>query len=141
MKFAFALNTENQFEKKHFGDASQFHIYEIINDKLVLTTKEDNIFKSFDEKQEHGSKKKGSAIINFLKEKNVKIIVSKQFGRNIKMINKHFVPIIIYSKNPEDVIAIIEKHIHWIEDELKMENNSYKLFTIKSGIMKTRIKK
>ena len=143
MKFAFALNSEKQFEKTHFGDTYQFLIYELIENKIVLISEEENISRLMDEDHEHGhgSKLKGQAIIDFLKAQGVNVLVSTQFGRNIKMVNKHFIPVIIYSNKPNEVISILEKHIHWIEDELKTKSDEYKLFTIKSGIMKSKIPK
>lgn len=141
IRFAFAVNKANLFEKKHFGDADKYLIYEQESDKLILISEEINAFKLLDEKQEHGSRKKGNAIINFLKEKKINALVSMQFGRNIKMINKHFVPIKVTVEHPDEIIGLIEKHLHWIQDEWERNTSDYKLFTIGSGVMKTTIKK
>ncbi len=54
-----------------------------------------------------------------LKAKGVKVLVSMQFGKNAKIINEHFIPIIIYSDQPEQVIDALNHHLHWISDELK----------------------
>ena len=86
-----------------------------------------------------GPLKKGNAIIQFLKEKKVNVIVSMQFGRNIKMVNQHFVPIIIYQDDPADVIEIVNKHLHWINDEWQNKKTDYNLFTIKFGVLKSKI--
>ena len=64
-----------------------------------------------------------------------------QFGRNIKMINKHFVPVKVTVELPDEIIGLIEKHLHWIQDEWERNSSDYKLFTIGSGVMKTTIKK
>ena len=77
LKFAFAVNKENQFDKRYFGDA----------------------------------------IIKLLKGKDVNVLVSMQFGKNIKMVNEYFIPVIIYSETPEDTVNILNKHLHWIKDE------------------------
>ncbi|MCD4695077.1 MAG: hypothetical protein K8S16_02455, partial [Bacteroidales bacterium] len=100
LRFAFAVNSENQFEKKHFGDADKYLIYHQESDKLVLSSEEPNRFKLLDEEAEHGSRKKGKAIIEFLKGKNVNVLVSRQFGKNIRMINEHFIPVKISSEKP-----------------------------------------
>ncbi|MBN1251630.1 MAG: NifB/NifX family molybdenum-iron cluster-binding protein [Bacteroidales bacterium] len=139
--FAFALNNENIFGKKHFGDAEKFLIYKVNNDEIILYEEAENPFINFNEEQEHGSKLKAKAIIKFLKEKNVNVLVSRQFGRNIKRINSYFIPIIIYSDETNDAIQAINKHLHWIKDELKNSSGEYNLFTIKSGILKSKIKK
>jgi len=141
LRFAFAVNNDNQFEKKHFGDADKYLIYQEESDKLVLSSEESNQFKLLDEVAEHGSRKKGKAIIEFLKGKNVNVLVSRQFGKNIKMINAHFIPVIISSENPDEVIQILTRHLHWIKDEWKQKESNFKLFTIKAGILKTSIEK
>ena len=141
LRFAFAVNKKDQFEKKHFGDAEKYIIFEVRNKSLERVSEEINPYISFDEKQNHGSIKKGGAIIKFLKGKNVNVVVSKRFGANIKLINEHFIPVEIALSTPDEVIAIINKHIHWIEDEWEHNNSDYKLFTIKSGILKSLIKK
>ncbi len=135
LTFAFAVNNENNFEKQHFGDADKFQIYEIKNNKFILISELKNIFKS----EEHGDKNKADKIINLLKDNNVNILVSMQFGRNIKFVNQHFIPVIIYNQQPKEVIEIIEKHLRWIDEELRLKTDNYRLFTIKSGIMKSII--
>ncbi len=141
LKFAFAVNSEKLFTKKHFGDSEQFLIYEVIDNRLEHRSVILNDFSAFDESQEHGSKKKAKAITNFLKEKEVNVLVSMQFGKNIKRINEHFIPIVIYSENTQDAIDALNKHLHWIRDEWGEKQEDYKLFTIKSGILKSVIKK
>jgi len=141
IKFAFAVNSNNEFQKNHFGDTEKFLIYGIESDRLILLSEEINDFKDMDETKEHGSKKKGLAIIDFLKSKGVNVLVSMQFGRNVKMINEHFVPVIIYSDQPEQAVDAINHHLHWISDELENTSSDFKLFTIKSGILKSVIKK
>lgn len=124
LRFAFAVNNDNQFEKKHFGDADKYLIYLQEKDKLVLSSDEANSFKLLDEEVEHGSKQKGKAIIEFLKSKGVNVLVSQQFGRNIKMINAHFIPVIISSEKPDEVIQILSRQLHWIEDEWQQKNQT-----------------
>lgn len=141
LKFAFAVSSEGTFTKKHFGDTDQFLIYEVIDNMLVHKSSIQNDFSSFDEEQEHGSKKKAKAIMDFLKEKDVGVMVSMQFGKNVKRINERFLPIIIYSENVQETIDAINKHMHWILDEWNDKQTDYKLFTIKSGILKSIIKK
>jgi len=139
LKFAFAVNTANRFKKNHFGDADKYLLYQVESNKLKLIAEEINIFKQIDEEHEHGSKTKGDAIIKFLNKKGVNVIVSMQFGKNIKMVNQHFVPIILYEESPEQAIETINKHLHWIYDELKNKSSNYNLFTLKFGVLKSRI--
>lgn len=142
IKFAFAVIQTNTFGATHFGDADKYLIFKWDGEDVLLQDELINKYKSFDETQEHGSKKKGKAIIELLQEKDVRVLVSKQFGPNIKMVNRFFIPVIIYNETIDEVKATLSKHIHWIEDELRLSNerNGFKLFTIKKGILKTVIK-
>lgn len=139
--FAFAVNKENKFEKKHFGDADKFLIYKQENNTIALESEEINAFKLMDEEHEHGSKKKGQAIIDFLQKKGVNVLVSMQFGKNIKLINKPFIPVKISEEHPDEIIEILAKHLHWIKDEWDKKKSNHKLFIINSGILKVSIDK
>ncbi|MCK4823780.1 NifB/NifX family molybdenum-iron cluster-binding protein [bacterium] len=141
LRFAFAVNSEKRFEKMHFGDADRFLIYTVEAGKLIFSSEEINNFKFLDEEFEHGSKRKGNAIISFLKEKDVNVLVSTQFGKNINLINKHFIPVRISIEQQDEIIDILKKHLHWIMDECENKSSGYKLFTIKSGILKSPIDK
>ncbi len=134
--FAFALNNDNQFEAAHFGDAEKFAIYEQKENQIVFRKDIENIHR----KGAHGDPKKGTAIINFLKENQVNVIVSREFGRNIIMVNKHFIPVLIAKEKPEKVVAILQDKLHWILDEWNSSSSDFKLFNIKSSILKLRIK-
>ena len=140
LKFAFAVNTSRYFKNNHFGNADKYLIYKVESNKLRLVTEEENNFKQLDKGKEHGLRNKGNAIIQFLKEKEVNVLVAMQFGENIKMINQHFVPVIIYQNDPQKVIGIINKHLHWIIDEWDHKAADYNLFMIKNGILKSRVK-
>ena len=141
VKFAFAVNKVNAFEPKNFGNADKFLIYEWINNEFILLQAETNPFKNLDEELPEGSTRKGQAIIDLLKSSNVNVLVSIKFGKNIQMVNSSFIPVIVSSETPDEVITTLKKHIKWIEDELKNKPAEFKLFTVKNGILKTPIKK
>jgi predicted Fe-Mo cluster-binding NifX family protein len=141
LRFAFAVNDNNRFENKHFGDADKYIIYKEDNDNIVFVSEEINKFKLLDEEREHGSKRKGNAIINSLKDKEVNVIVSTRFGKNIKMVNEHFIPVKITLEQPDEVINTIIKHLNWIKDEWESKSSGFKLFIIKSGILKLSLDK
>ncbi len=142
IKFAFAVNQTNKFEATHFGDAYKYLIFKWDGEDVLLQNELINKYKTFDESQEHGLKKKGKAIIELLQKEDVQVLGSKQFGPNIKMVNRFFIPVIIYNETIDEVKVTLSKHIHWIEDELRRSNelNGFKLFTISKGILKTIIK-
>ena len=141
IRFAFAVNEQNQFHKKHFGDADKYLIYELVDDQFIDISEEVNIFKDIDEVETHGSKKKGDAIIHFLKEKGVRVLVSQQFGKNIKMVNQHFVPVIVTINNVDKTKQELLKQIKWLKDELTIKRDNYMLFKIGSGAVKSKIDK
>ena len=141
LKFAFALNKEGTFEKKHFGDSDKFAIYALTNNLLTIEQEMPNIYKEMDEEAQHGSAAKGKAIIAGLKEKGVSILVSRQFGKNIKIVNDHFIPVIIYDDDPENVSKILLKNANWLIDELNNQSVNHKPFMLKNGILKKVIKK
>lgn len=141
IKFAFAVNNNGLFQKKHFGDAEKYFIYQLKKNEISFEKEILNSFKNVDEDGKHGSKKKGQAIIGLLKEKNVNVLVSPQFGKNIKLINAHFIPILVFEEKPDSIIGILLKHIKHINEELANKSGEYMLFTIKNGAMKPAGKK
>jgi predicted Fe-Mo cluster-binding NifX family protein len=139
--FAFAVSNSNTFETSHFGDADKYLVFAWNGLEIEYKCEVINDYKSFDEEREHGSKEKGNAIIELLQKNDIQVLVSKQFGRNIKMVNRYFIPVIIDKETPEAALAILNKHIGWIEDELRNSRDKYSLFTIRKGILKTVINK
>lgn len=139
IRFAFAVNQINNFEAKHFGDADKYLIYEFHANEFIFQSEQINVFKSLDETIIHGSKEKGASIINLLQENGVNVLVSKQFGRNIKMVNKHFIPVIIRNDSPADVLSILQQHMSWLNDELELQPEYFRLFTISKGVMKSSV--
>jgi len=138
--FAFAVSNTNQFEAKHFGDVDKYLIYEYSNESFSLLSHQINKFKSLDEEHIHGSKEKGDSIVKLLKDNNVQVLVSLQFGRNIKLINKHFIPVALHNHNSENTFQILLKNMKWIIDELEINPPEFRLFSINTGVLKNRIK-
>jgi predicted Fe-Mo cluster-binding NifX family protein len=138
IKFAFAVDNNGLFQSKHFGNAEKYLIYEWKDDELFYKNDISNICKSLDE-EGHGLIKKGMAIVEMLKNIGINVLVSKRFGENIKIVNRHFIPVIIYNEKPEEAIHVLKRHIKWIEDELDNSSEKYKLFYLKQGALKTTI--
>jgi len=140
IRLALAVDHKGPLKSRHFGDADKYLIYEISNKDHIFQNEEINIYKNFDEEIEHGSPGKGKAIMDLLTGSGVNVLVSRQFGKNIQMVNRLFVPVIVYSEEPAEVLDTLVKHIKWIENELKNNSKAYKLFTVKKGIIKKSIK-
>ena len=139
MKCALAVNNEKNFSDQHFGEAENYLIYTLENGKLLFREKLINPHRQMHEKYNHGVAEKGKAITDLLRKKEVNILVSKQFGPNLSVVNQHFVPVIISDNQPHKVIAVLEKHMNWIEDEYYNKNGDYMLFRIKYGVLKSQI--
>ena len=141
LRFAFALNHDFTFGKNHFGDADQYLIYQWNEEGFNRIEEMNNHFKTMDEYHDHGSRKKGQAIIETFKEKGVKVLVSKQFGRNIKMVNNHFVPVIVSADTVDEVKSVIYHHVNWLMEEVNNQPERHKLFDLRKGVLKTIIPK
>ncbi|MBU8891400.1 MAG: hypothetical protein KOO66_01375 [Bacteroidales bacterium] len=139
LRFAFAVNKEDQFEDIFFGDANKFLIYEIVSGELKQVNEVINDFRPELNENKSGNNMKADFLIKHLLENDIKVIVSKQFGENIRIINEYFIPVIISSESPEVAVRIINRHLHWIKDELNNFSSGYKLFTINSGILKSSV--
>ncbi|MBN1144211.1 MAG: hypothetical protein JXA72_07300 [Bacteroidales bacterium] len=136
VRIAFAVNQNAHIEARHFGDADKYIIGEYINKEIVLIREEMNTCKTLDEHQEHGAHKKGLAIIELLKKNQVNILVSRQFGKNVQIVNRHFIQVIVDLAKPEEAIPHLTKHMKHFEDELVSHPAKYTLFTIKKGKLK-----
>jgi predicted Fe-Mo cluster-binding NifX family protein len=140
LRFAFAVNQLYASESQNFGNADKFLIYEWVNNDFFFLKEEANRFKDLDDDPVNCSERKGKAIIAFLKNLDINVLVSIKFGKNIHMLNTSFIPVTISSETPEAVKLAVKKHIKWIEDEFINRPEEFKLFTIKNGILKTAIK-
>ncbi len=136
LHIAFAVNNDDEFENKHFGSADKYLIYKKDNEHIVFVSEEINQFKLLDEERKHGSKRKATAIINWLKAKDISIVVSTQFCKNIAMLSEHFIPVKIDLRQTDEIINKIIKHLHWIKDEWENNLSEFNIFIIKSGILK-----
>ncbi|MBN2423816.1 MAG: hypothetical protein JXB44_02240 [Calditrichaceae bacterium] len=75
-----------------------------------------------------------------LKDSGVKALVSKQFGKNIQIVNRHFIPIIIYNENPMELLPVLKDYVKKIENALNNNHEAFKTCIIKNGEFKTIIK-
>lgn len=141
LRFAFSVNNEDHFEKKHFGDADRFLIYETDGDDIILVDEVENRIKLYYGENQHGLHEKGKSIILLLNEHKVDVLVSQQFGKNITLVNKYFIPVIITKETTDEVISVLRHHIKWLEDEMANHKGNHRLFHIDKGILKLSIGK
>ena len=132
MNFSFAVDHSNVLKEKHFGDAEKFLMYEVnVNNEIIFSKELTNKYKAYDENKNHGSKKKGFAIVEYLKENGIDVLVSKQFGKNIQIVNRYFVPVLVSGDTPKDVIPTLHHHIEAITEELKKGNEVFQHLNLK----------
>ena len=136
---AFAVNSKNQIEEKHFGGAAKYLIYKKVANKMMLSSEIINSFHSPPVGPYKGSQKRVDSLIENLKKKNVNVLVSAKYCDNINVLNKYFIPVKILQRQPDIVLNRINKNLYWMEEEWKHHSTNFKLFTISSGILKTTI--
>lgn len=141
IRFAYAVNADNRFELKHFGNAEKYLIREWTGNEISFKEELINSFVNMNDDSGDGFTAKGIAITDMLKRHSVKVLISRQFGKNIQMVNNSFIPVIINSETIDEVDAVLSKHMRWIESELNGKPKEYKLFSIRKGIFKTNIRK
>ena len=103
MVVAIAINSDGEVNNNHFGDAMGFLIYDVSALKCDFKCEIANELKDFDE--EHGSSEKGKRIVKVLQENNVEVVVSKQFGQNIRIVSKHFIPVVTQLSAPDEFLT------------------------------------
>ena len=116
MKMAFATDDGKTFMDRHFGDAEYYDVYEIDKDKsefikrIINTTEEDD-------ESIHADPIKAKGVTGLFKKENIKVVVSKVFGPNIKRIKKKFVCVLMNDNSILESIRKIQQSIHIIDNE------------------------
>ena len=136
LRFAFAVSQGHTFEKKYFGEGEQFLIYEYREGELMLVDEYRNPFLQAGEEYPNGSPRKGDAIIGFLRELGIDVLVARQFGRNLHRVRAFFIPVIISTTCIGEVTEVLLKHISWLQEEKERTAGQYGLYHIDLGILK-----
>jgi len=123
---AFATDDRKNFTKEHFGEAKEYLIYEIskIDNKLIET-----IINVSPEEKMHGDPNKAKGVASLLKPLDVKVLVSKAFGRNIVRQQQKFVVILSNTELIDEAIKNIQNNFNNIVAEWqKGEERNYLRF-------------
>ncbi len=130
---AFASDDGLCLKEGHFGDARVYNIYCVSDDKIEFKkkVKNEDIVKEFDEHT-----KKGKMIVEGLAKYDVDLIVSCQFGPNIKFVRKHFVPVKCEKADIYQTLDLLKDFIRENEESLseniilKIEEGKVKLISL-----------
>ena len=114
IKVAFATDNGKTFMDRHFGDAEFYDIYEIDENNADYLKRINN---TTEEEDVHADPKKAKGITGLLKEEDVKVVVSKIFGPNIKRIKKKFVCVLMDDDTFDDSLGRLCKNIRLVIDE------------------------
>ena len=113
---AFATDDGKTFMDRHFGDAEYYDVYEISETdskfikRIINTTEEDD-------ESKHADTEKAKGVAGLFKNENIKVVVSKVFGPNIKRIKKKFVCVLMNSNSISDSIDSIQQNLDLINNE------------------------
>jgi predicted Fe-Mo cluster-binding NifX family protein len=125
MKVAFATDNGKELISRHFGDAEFYDIYEIGKNKSDYLKRMVNTTEEEDEKI-HADPKKAKGVAGLFKGVDVKALVSKEFGPNIKRMKKKFVCVLMNNESIEAGVKKLQESIDIIKDEWhKGENRNH----------------
>lgn len=137
IRLAFAVNHNQVFEQKQFSEAQQYLVYEWTADELLFREALPNPFAQTSRNNHSEAKRK--QITELLQQHEVNALVSRQFGENIRKVNAFFVPVLVETSSPAQLIPVLKKQMRWIEEEWQQNAGKYKLFKLQKGTIKTPI--
>ncbi len=137
MKIAIAVSHQNSIENQHFGDADKFLFYEAREGILGLIGEQANPFKNVHGNHGHGNGhrhgRKAVAVTRFFQEEGVEVLVSKQFGPNIREVCRHFVPVLVSVHDIDAAKAKVEDNLQSLAQELRGHPGQHNILRIMEG--------
>jgi len=113
---ACATDDGTAFIERHFGDAQKFDIYQLNEDGFECIG---SVMNTAPEERQHADPRKAAGIGAVLKERKVNVLVSRQFGPNLKRVRKQFVPVIARVSIVEEGLKLVRDNIDRVLEELK----------------------
>jgi predicted Fe-Mo cluster-binding NifX family protein len=114
---AFGTDDGKCFIDRHFGDSFHFDIYEIDENNADFLKRIDNSTDKDEGDEVHGDPIKAGGIMGLLLKERVNIAVSRNFGPNIKRIQKKFVCVRVVGFDIAESIKEIQKNIALVLQE------------------------
>jgi predicted Fe-Mo cluster-binding NifX family protein len=106
-KIAIALTKDLKLPENHFGESEKFLIYKYSYGSLRFVKSIPNHHRNDDEGQ-HGKPEKGRNIAGLLQKEDVNCVVSRYFGKNIRIISEFFLPVIVPVNDVKKVISLLD---------------------------------
>lgn len=116
MKIAFASDNGNSFIDRHFGDSDYYYIYELSSSGLEFIKKIENSTAE-DNEEIHADPVKAKGVTEMLKAEDIRVVIAKVFGPNIKRIKKKFVCVLMNDENISDSIKKVHQKFDFILNE------------------------
>jgi len=107
---AFGTDDGKCFIDRHFGDSSYFDIYEIDENNANFLKRINNSTDKDKGNEVHGDPVKAGGIMGLLLKEKVNVVVSRNFGPNIKRIQMKFVCIRAVGFDIAESIQEIQKN-------------------------------
>lgn len=111
---ACATDEGDQLINRHFGEAGRYDIYELQRESVKFMRSIEN---TVPEERDHADPQKARNIGGLLKPAGVQVLVSGQFGQNIKRVRKSFVPVIVRSLEINTALEMLQQHYEEIVRE------------------------
>ena len=108
-KFIVACATDEgqRLINRHFGDAGRYDLYELTKNSAKFIRSIEN---SVPEEKGHADPEKAQNVGGLLKPEGVQVLVSGQFGPNLKRVKRKFVPVILRIFEIEEALKLLEEH-------------------------------
>ncbi len=115
-KFIIACATDEgeRLIDRHFGDAGRYDLYELKRDEVVFLRSIEN---TVPEEKGHADPEKAQNVGSLLKPAGVQVLVSGQFGPNLKRVKKKFIPIIVRVFEIETALRLLREHFEEINTQ------------------------
>jgi len=111
---AFSTNDGKSYIDKHSGDSQFFDLYKISESETSFLKRIVNPPK---EEKRHADPEKAKSISGLLKKEEVRVMVSKVFGPNIKRMKKKFVCIMMNDATISQSLTTLQQQLSKIQKE------------------------
>jgi|SRR6056297_1696349 len=103
---------------RHFGDAGRYDLYELKSDSVTFLRSVVNTAPEEKAHEEsHGDPEKAQNIGGLLRPFGVQVLVSGQFGQNLKRVKRSFVPVIVRKFEIAEVLQLLQINFDEIQKQ------------------------